>query len=186
MNIILASSSPRRKELMNTLGIDYLCIPSNVDETIDLSLTKTEIPLSIAREKGKDVYLSNPNDFIISADTIVYLNGEVLGKPRSNEECFNMLKKLSGKTHSVLTAVIFLFNNKEINIVKESYVTFKELNDEIIYDYIETKEPFDKAGGYAIQGIGKKLISFYSGDYNNIVGFPIDDVKEILLSQGVI
>lgn len=185
MRIILASNSPRRKELLSSLNIEYECIPSNIEETFDEKLSKEEIVMDLAYRKGKSVYKKNQDAYVISADTIVYLDGEILNKPVDEKDAFEMIKKLSGKTHSVLTAVAFLNKEDEKVLLSESFVTFKKLSDKEINNYINIGESLDKAGAYGIQGKGKKLISKYEGDILTIIGFPLDLVKKELIKQNI-
>ena len=180
MKIILVSNSPRRKELLTKHNISFDVIPSNVDEQIDLSLTPYENVMSLAKQKALDVYKNHPSLPILAADTIVIYNNEILGKPIGQSDARRMLKLLSGNTHEVATGVAFI----EEGVVKVDYlvskVTFKELTDGDIDWYIETKEPMDKAGSYAIQGLGSKFIECYEGSFDNIVGLPMDLVLKFL------
>ena len=180
MKIILASNSPRRKELLTKHNILFEVIPSNVDEQIDLSLTPYENVMSLAKQKALDVYKNHPLLPILAADTIVIYNNEILGKPTDEFDARRMLKLLSGNTHEVATGVAFI----EEGVVKVDYlvskVTFKELTDVDIEWYISTKEPMDKAGSYAIQGLGSKFIECYEGSFDNIVGLPMDLVLKFL------
>lgn len=180
MKIILASNSPRRKELLTKHNILFEVIPSNVDEQIDLSLTPYENVMSLAKQKALDVYKNHPSLPILAADTIVIYNNEILGKPTDEFDARRMLKLLSGNTHEVATGVAFI----EEGVVKVDYsvskVTFKEITDSDIEWYISTKEPMDKAGSYAIQGLGSKFIECYEGSFDNIVGLPMDLVLKFL------
>lgn len=178
--IILASASKRRISLLKDAGIDFKVIPSNIDETIDNRLTPTENVLKLSKDKALDVYESNKENIIIAADTIVVYKGEIFGKPVDGEDAFNMLKKLSNKTHEVITAVTII-NKEEIDsFYSITKVTFKDLTDEEIRNYIETKEPYGKAGSYAIQGLGKELVLTFDGDFFTIVGLPLKEVLKRL------
>jgi septum formation protein len=177
--VILASQSPRRIELLKKSGIDFISISPNVSEDIDLSLDPVLIVETLALRKANSIFNQYSDSTIIGSDTIVYLN-KVYGKPNSKEDAYDMLRSLSNKTHLVLTGVCIIKNKIPNVFHKIAKVTFKELSDKDIYDYIETNEPFDKAGSYAIQGIGSKLIKEYSGDINTIIGFPIDDIIDKL------
>lgn len=180
MKIILASNSPRRKELLKQHNIDFVVIPSKIDEQIDPKLNPYENVMNLARQKALDVYKENKSMPILAADTIVVYNNEILGKPIDELDAFRMLKTLSGKTHEVITGVAFIC----VDVVETEYevskVTFKELTDEEIFEYIKTKEPMDKAGSYAIQGIGSKFIQSYEGEFDNIVGLPMKLVVKLL------
>ncbi|MCR5308383.1 MAG: Maf family protein [bacterium] len=178
MDIILASNSPRRKEILESLGYKFRIAPSDIDENIDL---KGELLVcELAKRKALRIYDYNKDSIVIGSDTIVYLNGKVYNKPKNEEECYYMLKSLSGKTHEVITGVYIASNKEHISFYDKAYVTFKELTDPDIFNYMKTKEPFDKAGGYAIQGEGSKLIKEYKGDFYTIMGLPKDLVNSHL------
>ena len=180
MKIILASNSPRRKELLQTHGYDFEVIPSSVDENINKELSVYENVMNLAKIKCLDVYQNNKGRIVLAADTIVVYNNEILGKPKDEEDAFRMLTLLSGNTHEVITGVA-VANENTIEVSYEvSKVHFKNISSEEIYEYIQTKEPLDKAGSYAIQGIGGKFIESYEGDFNNIVGLPMELVKKML------
>lgn len=176
--IILASNSPRRREILTSLNINFKCFPADVDENIDLK--GNEMVMELARRKAQKVFQSHPEDIILGSDTIVMLNDKIYGKPKDRDDCFNILKELSNKTHSVITGVCIMKRDKTVLFYDEAFVTFKNLEDSDIYDYINTKEPFDKAGGYAIQGIGKRLIKEYKGDFYTIMGLPKEMVRKEL------
>ena len=178
MEIILASNSPRRKEILESLGYKFRIAPSDIDENINL--TGERLACELAKRKALRIYEYNKESIVIGSDTIVYFNGVVYNKPKSEEECYFMLKSLSGKTHEVITGVYIASKYDHISFFDKTYVTFKELSDEDIYNYIRTKEPFDKAGGYAIQGIGKCLVDKYEGDIYTIIGLPKDLVNSHL------
>ena len=181
MKIILASNSPRRKELLKAHNIDFEVIPSNVDEVINRELDVYQNVMNLAKLKCLDVYQKKRNRIVLAADTIVVYNNEILGKPKDEEDAYRMLSLLSGKTHEVITGVAVANENVVNTNYEVSKVTFKEITDEQIFEYIKTKEPLDKAGSYAIQGIGGKFIESYSGDFNNIVGLPVELVKKMLI-----
>lgn len=178
MEIILASNSPRRKEILESLGYKFRIAPSDIDENINLN--GELLVCELAKRKALIIYECNKDSIVIGSDTIVYYDGKVYNKPKSEEECYFMLKNLSGKTHEVITGVYIASNKECISFFDKAYVTFKELSDQEIYDYIKTKEPFDKAGGYAIQGIGNALIKEYKGDFYTIMGLPKDLVNSHL------
>lgn len=180
MKLILASNSPRRKELLQEHNIEFEVIPSQVDEVVDMAMDVYQNVMHLATIKCEDVYSKNPNRIVLAADTIVVYNDEILGKPKDEEDAYRMLKLLSGNTHEVITGVCVIDNGiKKVDHVV-SKVVFKEITDEDIYEYIKTKEPMDKAGSYAIQGIGSKFIEKYEGEYDNIVGLPMKKVLELL------
>ena len=178
MDIILASNSPRRKEILESLGYKFRIAPSDIDENINLKGEK--LVCELAKRKALRIFEYNKDSIVIGSDTIVYYDGKVYNKPKSEEECYFMLKSLSGKTHEVITGVYIASSKECISFYDKAYVTFKNLSDEEIFDYIKTKEPFDKAGGYAIQGIGSRLISEYKGDFYTIMGLPKDLVNSHL------
>lgn len=165
--LILASSSPRRKELLEELQIPFVISSSNVDESFDPSLSPEEIVIDLAERKVEAIYLNNQHSFILGADTVVCLDGVILGKPTSREDASRMLSELSGKTHSVYTGVAIMANGICSTFYEKTDVLFWELTDEEIHDYLDTGEPFDKAGAYGIQGVGRTLVKEIKGDYLN-------------------
>ena len=178
--IVLKSSSPRRFELLKAMGYEFEVKVFDVDETLDKDLTPFENVKKLGLKKalaGKDFF----NDYIqIGCDTIVVFEDKIYGKPHSEEEAFEMLKNLSGKMHFVMSGLGVIYKDKTFNDVEVSKVYFKELTDEEIWDYIKTKEPFGKAGSYAIQGIGGKLVDHYEGSLNNIIGLPTEMLEKIM------
>lgn len=182
--LILASSSPRRKELLEELQIPFVISSSNVDESFDPSLSPNEIVIELARRKVEAIYADEQYPYILGADTIVYLNGAILGKPASHGEAFRMLRELSGKTHSVYTGVAIMANGICSTFYEKTDVLFWELTDEEIHDYLDTGEPFDKAGAYGIQGVGRTLVKEIKGDYFTVVGLPISRTVRELKAKG--
>ena len=186
--LILASKSPRRSELLKQAGLTFSVIPSDFDEsTVALSNPHSYV-ITLAESKALDISQKHPADWVIGADTIVLIDHKIMGKPGSREEAFDMLQRLSGKTHQVLTGYCICCKNKNnffSNTVKTD-VSFKKLNDAEINWYIQTGEPFDKAGGYAIQGIGTFLVRSINGSYTNVVGLPVCEVMEHLINEGVL
>ena len=174
--IILASKSPRRKELMSNLFGDINIQTSNVLETYS-SKRPSKIVIELSQKKLEGIVASN-EDIIVSADTIVYFKGEILGKPKDNEDAYRMLKMLSQNTHSVYTGVSIKQGVKVVSFYDKSLVKFKRLCDEDIVNYIKSGSPMDKAGAYGIQD--KWLIDYYKGSYNNIVGLPTEKLVEEL------
>ena len=169
MDIILASKSPRRREILENTKVRFSIKESQIDETIKLN------------EKALDVAKNNEDALVIGADTVVVIDDKILGKPKDETEAYNMIKLLSGKTHYVITgfALINLSLNKKIVDCQISQVTFKELSEATIKDYIQTKESLDKAGAYGIQGYGALLVEEIQGDYFNIVGLPISRLSDL-------
>lgn len=178
--LILASSSKRRIELLKDANLKFKVVKSNLVEKNDLNLKPHLVALENAKLKCLDVFNKNKESTIIAADTVVAFNDKIYGKPKNNEDAFNTLKTLSNNTHLVITAVCIKNKEKEELFYETSKVTFKDLSDFEILNYINTKEPFGKAGSYAIQGIGKNLVKKYEGDFFNIVGLPLKKVLEKL------
>ena len=183
--IILASASPRRKELLKTMGLDFEVIPSEVEENIENEKFSTELIENLAVKKAQNV--AEKIDFpaiVIGSDTVVVINEKILGKPKDRKDAFNMLKMLGGSTHQVVSAiaVIDTETNKVLKDSVVSDVTFKQLSDEEINAYIETGEPMDKAGAYAIQGLAGMFVKSINGCYSNIVGISVFKLAEMLHS----
>lgn len=183
-NLILASSSPRRKELLENLHLTFEVSSSDVDESFDPGLTPEEIVKELAFRKANAVFKQYPESCVIGSDTVVVKDGNVLGKPGSSEEAFSMLKSLSGTAHSVYTGVSILAPGKQIKFYEKTDVVFWELTDEEINSYIGTGEPFDKAGAYGIQGLGSMLVKSISGDYFSVVGLPVSRTVRELRKAG--
>ena len=184
--IILASASPRRRELLAQIGLEFEVITSDTDESFENSMPVEEIVKKLALEKAHAVAEQvSDNSIIIGADTVVYYDGIILGKPQNEAQARDMLTMLSGNTHQVLTgfAVIRLGDNKVVAHYEKTNVTFRLLSEDEIDNYIKTKEPFDKAGGYGIQGLGATFVSGINGDYNNVVGLPLCSLSQCLKNQ---
>lgn len=186
MALILASQSPRRKELLGYITQDFTVKVSDADETLKEGMTPEETVMYLATIKGEAVSEEFADDTVISADTVVVSDSTILGKPHSTEEAFSMLKSLSGKTHSVFTGVCIISADKKICFAEKTEVTFADLSDDEIIAYISTGEPFDKAGAYGIQGKGSVLITSVSGDYYNVMGLPVARLNRILRENGLI
>lgn len=182
MNIILASASPRRKEILENTKLKFDIIKSDIDEIILEKEAPIQAVMRLAFEKSMDIASKNEDDLIIAADTVVVLDENILGKPKDKEEAYNMIRSLSGRTHEVITGIslVNLGLNKKIIDYVVSTVKFKELSDEDIKDYIHTNESLDKAGAYGIQGYGAMLVEKIEGDYFNIVGLPISKLSDLL------
>lgn len=179
MKIVLASSSPRRKELLETAGIDFEIDVEGVDEILQGS-TPEEKVCSIAAQKCRPVAARRPNDCVIGADTVVSVDGDILGKPHGRRDAENMLRRLSGREHTVYTGVCISAHGKETVFSEATKVKFFDLSDEEISEYVASGEPMDKAGAYGIQGLGCTLIEGICGDYFNVVGLPVArTVREI-------
>jgi septum formation protein len=187
-NLILASQSPRRKDLLEQAGIAFEVIPGNFDEESVPPDEPAAYARGLAVEKAQQVAGRYPGSWVIGADTIVCIDDAVLGKPRSRLEARNMLARLSGRTHQVVTgyALINDARQKKFADAVRTDVRFKTLSGEEIEWYIRTSEPFDKAGGYAIQGLGTFLVKDIKGSYTNVVGLPVCEVIELLVREGVV
>lgn len=171
IKIILGSSSPRRQELLKLITENFSVRKSNTKESFE-SKEPSEIVREISLKKSKDIEIY-PNELLITADTIVTLNGKIFGKPKDFEDGLNMLKKLSNKTHNVYTGITLRTNEKIKSFYDLSKVTFYPLDDQIIKFYLEKYQPFDKAGGYAIQDFAAVFVKKIEGDYYNIMGLPV-------------
>lgn len=173
MKLILASSSPRRKQLLNMAGLHFDILASEIDEHIQANQTPEEMVQSLAYQKAKEVQRKHRDAYVIGADTIVVHEGQALGKPKTKQEAFEMLNRLSGQTHEVFTGVAILSPEKETVFAERTAVTFWDMTKEEIWEYIETGEPMDKAGAYGIQGKGALFVKQIVGDYFSVVGLPL-------------
>ena len=183
--MILASNSQRRQEILKDAGFNFRVITSNIEEISDKENVIERI-LDIAEKKLEQIAKNNVNEFILAADTVVELDKNIFGKPKDREEAFKFLKLLSGKIHRVITAYVFKNISKNILIreVVISEVKFFDLDAETINWYLDTGEPFDKAGAYGIQGYGRVLVEKIDGDYYSIMGFPISNFLKNLRKIG--
>ena len=184
MKFILASSSPRRRELLQNAGFDFEVTPSSVEEGDPLSgEPPDEYARRLARAKALDVAAASlPGALVLGADTVVTINKLVLGKPSGPLDAARMLRILSGQTHEVITAICLVRAPDQVVALEHevTFVTFRDLTEDEIRDYVDTREPFDKAGGYAIQGLASKFVTRISGCYFNVVGLPIPLLYETL------
>ena len=172
-HIILASASPRRKEILELADLEFDVMPSDAQE-ITTKTAPNEVVMELASIKAKDIYKkSEKQSMIVGADTVVAYQGQILGKPTDEADAKRMLKMLSGQTHEVYTGVCVIEDGKTKTFYEETKVTFYEISDEQIDYYIKTGEPMDKAGSYGIQGKAAVFIKGIEGDYYNVVGFPI-------------
>ena len=186
--IILASKSPRRRYLLEQAGLKFSVIPSSIDEAKTPLCSPDTYVRILSEAKADDISKKYPEKWVIGADTIVLKNNDILGKPRSRDEARTMLKQLSGQVHQVLTgyAVCCKAKNKMFSETIKTDVQFKNLTHDEIEWYVHTTEPFDKAGSYAIQGLGTFLVQSINGSYTNVVGLPVCEVIEFLIREGVI
>lgn len=187
MELILASNSPRRRELLGQMGIkNFKMISPDVDESVEPGLSPAEIVERLSRRKAAAAAgKAGPDCLIIAADTVVALDGAVLGKPRNKEGAFAMLAALSGREHHVYTGVTVLQGERTVTEHEETAVAFRALEEEEIWGYIATGEPMDKAGAYGIQGLGALLVSGIRGDYCNVVGLPVFRLGRMLGRFGI-
>lgn len=176
--IILASKSPRRKELLSFITTDFAVKSADVDETLPQGISPDKAVEYLSKIKAEP--FKNENDIVIGADTVVALDGKILGKPRNYADAFATLKMLSGREHSVFTGVSVIKGEKIETFIVQTKVKMFELTDEEIEEYIATDEPFDKAGSYGIQGKGSLLVEKIDGDYFNVVGLPISRLNRVL------
>ncbi len=182
MDLVLASKSPRRQFLLEKMGIEFKIEESYIDENINNFNSIPSLVMSLAYEKAFDVaHRIQMNALVIGADTIVYKD-KLLGKPRDENDAYNMLKMLSGSVHNVFTGVALVNLSKNIKIVdySKTKVWFRELSDELIYEYIRSGEPFDKAGGYGIQDKGMRFVDKIEGDFYNVVGLPVSKLIHLI------
>ena len=177
VKVILASKSPRRNELLKHITEDFTVIPSNCDETLPEEVGVFEVPEFLSVKKALDVAKNNPDAFVIGCDTVVIINGKILGKPKNNEEAFEMLCTLSGNTHTVVSGVCLCFKGKTMSFSQRTNVTFYPLTEQDILKYLATGSPLDKAGAYGIQDMAALFVDSIEGDYYNVVGFPIAKLK---------
>ena len=186
--LILASKSPRRRYLLEQAGIEFSVIPSSFDEN-SVKLSSPDVYVrQLAESKAGDISEQYPDSWVIGADTIVLIDGTILGKPGSNAEARTMLKSLSGKTHQVLTGYCICCHRigRLFSEAVKTEVRFKKLTEKEIDWYINSGEPFDKAGAYGIQGIGMFLVRRINGSYTNVVGLPVCEIVEFLIKEKVL
>ena len=182
---ILASASPRRSELLSQVGIQFQVIKSEIEEIIT-NTQPGQVVIELSRQKAQDVYhkLVDRNDVVvIGADTIVYNDNKIIGKPKDENEAFEMLSGLSGKSHYVYTGVTLNINGEIISFAEKTRVDVYSMTQNQIREYIKTKEPIDKAGAYAIQGLFAAYIKGIEGDYNNVVGLPVGRICQELKNR---
>jgi septum formation protein len=182
--VILGSSSPRRRELLTLIGLDHEVRPANVDET----LLAGEVPAAYAERlaRAKAQAAGRPGAVSIGSDTIVVVDGDVLGKPRDAADASAMLRRLSGRSHTVMTAIAISHDGGVLSDVVTVGVTFRALRDDEIADYIRTGEPMDKAGSYGIQGYGATIVDAVDGDYFAVMGLPLNRLIRLLESAGFV
>lgn len=182
---ILASASPRRSEILKNAGFDFDVIVSDADESLPEDITADKAVLLLSKVKAQSVSKNHPGCVVLGCDTVVSLDGKILGKPSSKDEAFQMLSSLSGKTHKVYTGVTVTDGKTTKSFLNETSVEFYPLSRETICSYIETDEPEDKAGAYGIQGFGCVLVKRIDGDYFSVMGLPISQSARVLSEFGI-
>lgn len=186
MDIILASASPRRKELLTQMGLSFQVVAADIDEHMDRELSPDRLVEAISAEKAAAVAAgAGANSLVIAADTVVVWNGEVLGKPADQADARRMLGELSGRTHRVYTGYTLRRGERVVTRSEGTDVTFRPLTAEEIAAYVSTGEPMDKAGAYGIQGLGSMLVEGIRGDYFNVMGLPVCALGKALGEFGV-
>ena len=187
-HLILASKSPRRRYLLKQAGLAFDVIPSHFDEDSISLDDPAQYVQALSRAKARDIAVRYPESWVIGADTIVLMDGQILGKPKGMDQAREMLQRLSGQTHHVYTGYTLCCSSqgKSFTDVVCTAVTFKHLAADEIEWYIHTDEPFDKAGAYAIQGLGTFLVKSVQGSYTNVVGLPVCEVIEYLIQAKVL
>lgn len=186
--LVLASSSPRRKQLLEEIGLKFDIFPADIDEDIKKGESPEEHTLRLAEKKAKTAAKKVKDSWVIGADTIVFIDNRILGKPSDIHEAREMLLLLSGRYHKVATAFCFFNSATGDNIkrVAESMVKIKNLTNKEIEDYLKTGEPLGKAGAYAVQGIGGFMVEKIEGSYTNVVGLPMEEFQKVLEETGII
>ena len=182
--VVLASASPRKKELLLNVGISFECFSPSVSEMPLVENKGNVVVMYNALEKAKS--LSKEGCAVIGADTAVYLDGKGFGKPKNKQQAVQFLRELSGKEHTVYTGIALVEGDFEVSKVVETKVKFRELSENEIYSYVESGSPLDKAGAYGIQDFGGVFVEEIKGDYFNVVGLPISSVYSLLLENKVI
>lgn len=179
---ILASASPRRQAILKKAGIEFIVDPSNIEEDIKGDLSPHELVRFLSKKKAQSVAKRHTNSLVLGADTIVVFRGRILGKPKNEGEAHNILMKLNGNAHQVITGftLINTHDNHTLSHSVETVVVFKKVTSDDIAAYVATGEPLDKAGAYAIQGKGKFFIDHIEGSLTNVIGLPIKDIRDAL------
>lgn len=186
-NIILASTSPRRKELLEKTGLPFTIVASNYEEDMTLALAPHDLAKHLSKGKADAVAPDHQDSIIIAADTFIVFGDKILGKPHTSEKAKEMLAMLSGKTHSIITGftIIDTKTKKTTSCTTETKVHFRKLTADEIDAYVATGEPLDKAGAYGIQGLGSELVDKIEGSFSNVVGLPVEEVMVVLKDFGV-
>lgn len=176
MKLILASSSPRRKEILKNAGYTFEVKEPNIDENLHIKLPPIDLVMKLALMKANSVFTNADDEVVVGADTIICIDGKNIGKPKNVEQSRSLLRQLSGRLHRVYTGVAILSKERQETFFVQAKVNFMKLSEDLINRYIATEEPFDKAGGYAIQGKGSMLVESIDGDFYGVMGLPIAQV----------
>jgi septum formation protein len=182
--LVLASASPRRRELLQSAGIAFEVHPADIPEKMLSGETAKDCAERLAREKALAVASQRPHDCVLGADTVVAIDGQILGKPANAADAARILRLLSGRNHQVITGVCLVVRGKSSVASETTLVTMSEITEKEIADYISSGEPMDKAGAYAIQGLASRWIPRIEGDYSNVVGLPVARVFQMLREHG--
>lgn len=185
LRVILASQSPRRRELLSLIGVPHTVRPADIDESVHENEAPVPHAERLARTKAAVVAAVEVDAVVIGSDTIVVIDDEILGKPQTHEHAHAMLRKLSGRTHTVVTAVAVAQGTRLVSAVEQVVVTFRPLTDEVITDYISTGEPMDKAGAYGIQGYGATIVERIDGDFFSVMGLPLGKLVTLCAEMGI-
>ena len=179
--MILASQSPRRRELLSLITEDFRVIPAKGEELLPDGIAPADAVILLSRQKAAEIYKEYKNELIIASDTVVAVDGEILGKPADEQDAARMLRKLSGRPHSVFTGVcVIRGDGSELCFAEETRVEFRTLTEQDIAAYVATGDPMDKAGAYGIQGRGALLVRRIEGDYYNVMGLPVCRLYETI------
>ncbi len=185
MDIILASASPRRQELLGVIFDEFRCVPADIEEIVPDGMDPFYVPEYLACQKALHISKQYPDSLVIGSDTAVICGNEIFGKPKDNADAERMIRALSGKTHYVVTGCCVFLNGKSMSFAEKTAVEFYELTDDEIKAYVSTGEPMDKAGAYGIQGDGSLLVKGICGDFFNVVGLPVSRLnREIIKFLG--
>lgn len=186
MELILASASPRRKELMELMGLPFSVIVSGEKEIVPENASVSDVVCALSRQKAEHVYKEHPETCVIGADTVVELDGDILGKPHTPENAFRYLKRLQGRSHNVYTGLTVITKNGADTRFCKTHVTFRPMTDEEISWYVSTGDPLDKAGAYGVQGLACYFVDSLEGNYFNVIGLPVPLLYDMLLDAGII
>jgi septum formation protein len=185
MKLVLASQSPRRRELLDQLGVHFDCCPADIDETPGPAERAEDYVVRLAIEKARAVAPQYPDSWVLGSDTSVVINGQILGKPESKDDATRMLLSLSDATHQVLTAIALVQGDNCLHRLITTDVRFREITPAMAEAYWQTGEPCDKAGSYGIQGLGGMLVRSIEGSYSAVVGLPLAETADLLMDVGI-